>query len=368
MRKNKKNIIFFMPFIDCGGVEKNLIIITNYLCKKISNVKICSLSLNKRNKFDKKIKFISPSLKVARNLNIKIKYLICLYTLLKFLLKNKNSIVFTFQANIYCVLLCKLLNIKVIVRNNSSPSGWNHNIFKKLIYKYIMSKSDKIIVNSLDFQKQMKKKLNLKTECILNPLNISEIIRESKRKIYQNYFRKKTLLKIINIGRFTDQKDQITILKAANILKEHLNFELLIIGFGEKKEELIRFVTKNNLSKFVRIISLRSNVYNVLNQSDIFILSSKYEGLPNVLLEAASLKKFIISTNCPTGPKEILLNGKGGLFFKTGDYNDLSKKIILYSKNRKKFNKKILTSFKGLERYDLEKNLKKYQNILVNFI
>ena len=61
MPKNKKKIIFFMPFIDQGGVEKNLIIITNYLCKKISNIKICSLSFNKRNKFHKKIKFYHMS-------------------------------------------------------------------------------------------------------------------------------------------------------------------------------------------------------------------------------------------------------------------------------------------------------------------
>ena len=147
-----------------------------------------------------------------------------------------------------------------------------------------------------------------------------------------------------------------------------MNFELLIIGSGEKKDELTQFVKKNNLSKFVKIISVYSNLYKILKQSDVFILSSKYEGLPNVLLEAASLKKFIISTNCPTGPNEILLNGKGGLFFKIGDYNDLSEKIIIYSKNKKKFNKKILASFRGLQRYDLEKNLMKYHKILINFI
>ena len=59
----------------------------------------------------------------------------------------------------------------------------------------------------------------------------------------------------------------------------------------------------------------------------MFVLSSIYEGLPNVLLEAAVFKKLIISTNCPTGPKEILDKGKGGVLFKSGDYQDLSKKI-----------------------------------------
>jgi len=367
MPKNKKNIIFFMPFIDRGGVEKNLIIIANYLSKRISNIKICSLSRDKKNKFDKKIEFISPQIKLSSKLNIRIKYLICLFSLLKFLLNNKNTIVFTFQANIYCVLLCKLFNIKVIVRSNTSPSGWDHSFFKKFIYKYAMSYSDKIIVNSLEFQQQMKKKLNLKTQCIFNPLNVSEILKKSKIKNKQNFFKKTNSLKLINIGRFTDQKDQITILKAANILKKNLKFELIILGYGKKKNELVNYVKDHNLSKFVKITNIL-NPYKVLSQSEVFILSSKYEGLPNVLLEAIVLKKFIISTNCPTGPKEILLNGKGGLFFKAGDYKDLSNKILFYSKNKRKMKKKISVSFKGLKRYDFKKNLKKYQSLITDLI
>ena len=61
-----------------------------------------------------------------------------------------------------------------------------------------------------------------------------------------------------------------------------------------------------------------------------------YEGLPNVLLEAITLKKSVISSNCKTGPKEILKNGKAGILFKTESYKDLSKKIIEFTKNKKK--------------------------------
>ena len=59
----------------------------------------------------------------------------------------------------------------------------------------------------------------------------------------------------------------------------------------------------------------------------IYLLSSKYEGSPNVLLEAIALKKFVISSDCPTGPREILDNGKGGELFKVGDYLMLSNVI-----------------------------------------
>ena len=80
MPKIKKNLIFFMPFIDRGGVEKNLFLITNYFSKKISNVKVCTASLNKRKFFSKNIKFLSP-INTSEKINIRINYFLCLYTL-----------------------------------------------------------------------------------------------------------------------------------------------------------------------------------------------------------------------------------------------------------------------------------------------
>ena len=77
-----------------------------------------------------------------------------------------------------------------------------------------------------------------------------------------------------------------------------------------------------------------------------------------------TLNKLVISSNCPTGPSEILDNGKGGLLFKVGDYKELSKKIIYTIQNNKKCNKKLLFAKKRLERFDYSKNLFRYYNIL----
>jgi len=118
----KKKIIFFMPFIGGGGVEKNLILISNYVSKKLDNIYICTSSKKYKKKFNSKIKFLTPK-KNLSNVSIRLQYLYCLFLLFFFILKNKNSIVFCFQANVYCVILCKFLNIKIIVRSNSSPSG-----------------------------------------------------------------------------------------------------------------------------------------------------------------------------------------------------------------------------------------------------
>ena len=107
-------------------------------------------------------------------------------------------------------------------------------------------------------------------------------------------------------------------------------------------------LNNNNLNGLVRLVKFTNNPYNLINSSDIFILSSLYEGLPNVLLESQVLKKFIISTDCPTGPKEILMNGKAGFLFKPKDYKNLAKLIIYASKNKSKLKKMSNLGYKNL--------------------
>ena len=108
----------------------------------------------------------------------------------------------------------------------------------------------------------------------------------------------------------------------------------------------------------------QKNPYKFIKKADIFILSSLYEGLPNVLLEALTLKKFVISSDCPTGPKEILENGRYGFLFKVGDKNQLANLIIKYSKNKKLYNKKIILAYKSLQRFDFNNCCNKYLSLV----
>lgn len=360
----------FMPVIGTGGVEKNLFLITNFLTSKIKNVKVCTTSKNISKKFDKSTKIVSDKFRNLERINIRFRYLICLFTLYNFLKKNNNYIVLSFQANIYCVLICKLLNIDIIVRSNTSPDGWKHNFIKEFIYKRIITSANVLLVNSTEFQKQIKKRYNVNVKYIANPLNTKQILKSLKLKKNNKTFFKKDnkSLKLINIGRLTDQKDQMTILKAVNLLKNKINFELLIIGNGYEKERLLNYINKNKLNKCVKILDFTKHHYSILNEAEVFILSSIYEGLPNVLLEAAFLKKFIISTDCPTGPKEILQNGMGGYLFKVNNFEELAKKILLYKKEKKLLRKKINYTYKHLDRFDYNKNLKKYYFVIKNLI
>ena len=89
----------------------------------------------------------------------------------------------------------------------------------------------------------------------------------------------------------------------------------------------------------IKILDFIQNPYPIIRETDLFILTSKYE-VTKCIIRALTLKKFIISSDCETGPKEILSNGKGGFLFKVGDYKTLAQKIKLYVK-KKKIKKKV---------------------------
>ena len=363
----QKELVFFMPSIEGGGVEKNLFIISNYFASKINNIYLITASKKYSNKFNKKINLISPNLNIWDHLSRHFKYFVCLLLLLKLILIKKKIFVFCFQANIYCIILCKLFNVEIIIRSNSSPFGWSKNFIKNKIFKIILKKADNIIANSKEFAKLLEKKFKIKVQCIYNPLNKKEVIKLSKIKS-KNIFSNKKVLKIINVGRFVDQKDQITLLKAINLIKNKLKIEVRIVGRGIEEKKLSQYLYKNNLNNIVKLINFQNNPYPSINNSEIFILTSKFEGLPNVLLEAILLNKFVISSNCSTGPKEILDNGKGGLLFEVGDHKELAKKILFYSENKSICRKKLTFAKKRLNRFDYSNNLDQYLNLIKKYL
>ena len=109
-------------------------------------------------------------------------------------------------------------------------------------------------------------------------------------------------------------------------------------------------------------------VLNYLKQSDVFVLTSIYEGLPNVLLEALTLKRFVISSDCPTGPKEILNNGRFGSLYPVNGIEDLSKLILNYSRNKKEYEKMAIDGFNSLQKYNFDINCEKYFEVIDSFI
>lgn len=362
MEQNKK-LIVFMPSIEDGGVEKNLYILLNYLGHKIKNINLITYKKPKI-KFNKKINIITP---VTNYFNFRgryPKYFFCLFILFKILLFDKKNLVLSFQANIFTIALCYFFNIKIISRSNSSSAGWSESKIKQIIFKFYFPKANKILVNSYDFKKEMDKKYNIDSECILNPFEFSKIKKLSNQKSKSIFERGKNL-KLISIGRLTDQKDFKTMIGAIKYVKR--NVQLVIIGKGENYVLLKNYVHKLKLTHKINFIGYKKNPFKYIKQADIFILTSKFEGSPNVLVEAQYLKKYIISTSCPTGPREILNNGKYGSLVKVGDDKSIAKILQNYNYS-KPIKKKIKLGYLNTKKYDYKIACKKYFNLIQEYI
>ena len=369
LANNQKNLTIFSPSIDHGGVEKNLFLLTGFLKKHLKNVTVITSNFSDKKYFSKKVKVLTPPKNFFEFKNRFIKNIICSIILLKLILKNKKILLFSFNANLYATIIAKIFSIKILIRINASHKLWGKNFFKKFIFNFFLKFPDKIIVNSLDLKKEIDKEFNIKSKCIYNPFEKKRISKSKNNK--KNLFNaKKKTLKILFLGRLVDQKDPFTFLKAINKIPDEIKFKSLIIGSGYMKRDILKFIFNNNLKNKLSHLDYTQKAMQYLNQCNLLVLSSKYEGLPNVLLEAQFLKKYIISTNCPTGPREILLGGKAGDLIKVNNSKILKKKIIEYYKNKNKkiYKKKIELGYKELYRFDFNTNCQKYLKLIKIYI
>ena len=352
----KKNIIFYIPSIEGGGVEKNLYLLIKYLPKQIGKIHI--ITANKINNNSKDINYVCPNSDYWSKKNRTFKNIICMYLLIKNFWSSK-AVILSFQSNLTAIVISKILGFKVLIRLNTSLKKYFNNFFKTTTFKFFYSLSDTIIVNSKYFQRELNEE-NLRSHLIYN-------LNNKEKKIGKlDFFKKFKGLKILNIGRLTDQKDQFTIIKSLEILKKkNINFKCSIIGRGAFKNILINEIKKLNLDKNIKLIGFKNHAEQYISQCDIFVLSSKFEGLPNVLIESQKYNVPIISSNCPTGPKEILLNGKLGELFPVGNYDTLANKLVDFSRNKKNLKLKSLNAKKYLKRFDPVMNSKKYSKLIL---
>lgn len=137
---------------------------------------------------------------------------------------------------------------------------------------------------------------------------------------------------ICSVGRLDEgQKDFSTLINAYANLKfnNKISEKLVLVGDGPDREKLENLVRELKLENDIIFLGKKSNPYIWMKNSKVFILSSKYEGLPTVLIEALILDAPSISSNCLTGPVEILENGKYGELFNIGNVKELEEKILI---------------------------------------
>lgn len=218
--------------------------------------------------------------------------------------KNNISISFMNRAN-YINILAKIFGMKsrVIISERAMPSFQHANGIQgkinRFLIKNLYSKADLIIANSRGNTCDLIENFNCKrVETINNPIDLEKIKELSSQKVE---FRDDSFT-FITIGRLDKGKNHKLMIDAMH----NIDAKLYIIGDGELKDELENHIKSLNLENKVMLLGKQINPYKFLKQADCFLFSSNYEGFPNVILEALACNLPIISTDCKSGPREIL--------------------------------------------------------------
>ena len=372
----KKKIIIFHPYSKLGGADRSLLRLLKKLNKKKYSITFVSIDNSIiKDQLKREIKFIS--LNVSRTIFTILK----LRELIKNLIKNSNGsrkiILISNQnfANIIAFFATiNLTNVKKIFIERNHIDELNYydgliNLIKKKIIKFLMKiaykNADKIIGICKQLSKDLSKHVKKPVQAIYSPSYDKEIYKLSKKKINFTFNKKNCYL--INVSRFSEYKGQMDILKATSkLFYKYPKLRLILIGYGKYKRKLIKFIQKNNLNKKIYLIDNCQNPYPFIHKSNLFLFASNYEGFPNVLVEALMLNTPVISSNCKSGPEEILLNGKAGDLFQKKNYEQLNVMIENFIKNPKKLVKKMKVGKKQLWKFSPNRHVKIYNKILSN--
>lgn len=211
-----------------------------------------------------------------------------------------------------------------------------NRIWLQFLNKYIITKAQKLVSVSNGVGEGFKKVVqdnDLYVQTIYNPVVEPTLFNLAKEDIDDCY---KKMNYIITIGRLDEQKNQKRLLYSfRSVLQKRPDLHLLILGAGSKEAELKETSKMLSIQKNVHFLGFQSNPYKYLLHAKLFVLSSDYEGLGNVIIEALALGINVVSTDCLSGPREILDDEKYGWLAKMNHPDDLAAKIILALDNLK---------------------------------
>jgi glycosyltransferase involved in cell wall biosynthesis len=162
---------------------------------------------------------------------------------------------------------------------------------------------------------------------IYNPVVTPRLETMSREPVHHPWLQPGQPPVILGVGRLTPPKDFPTLIRAFARLREQHDARLMILGEGEERGNLEELVTELGLEADVALPGFASNPYAYMRATNLFVLSSRWEGLGNVLVEAMACGMPVVSTNCPSGPAEILEHGRWGELVPVGNPEALGEAI-----------------------------------------
>jgi glycosyltransferase involved in cell wall biosynthesis len=254
----------------------------------------------------------------------------------------------------------------ICLQNNFSQEcrhlSFSYRILTYMLARHLCPSADGIVAVSegvADDFAQAARIQRARIRVIYNPIVTAELATRSKEPLKHPWFEPGSPPVILAVGRLTPQKDFGTLIRAFARVRQTRSVRLLILGEGEERPNLEALVKELGLNGYVQLHGFVSNPYPYMANASLFALSSRFEGLPTVLVEALYCGAQIVATNCPSGPEEILNKSDYGHLVPVGNEAALAQAI-----NESLSTKKVAPPSESWQPYTLDAVIDRYLSIL----
>lgn len=365
-------LTFVISSLGSGGAERALVLLVEGLLKNGHEVSIVTLYGKETYFYQVDNRITIYALDIANKsrsfVNAIWNNLSRIWVLRQKICSLKPDIVISFltETNILALLALMNTGIAVIISEQNNPildsSGFLWDILRKFTYP----RATKVVSCSKGVDDYFDWIAQNKRAVIYNPLtpitddqntiNLSEKV-DSDKKL------------LVGMGRLTYQKGFDILLSAFNkIAHKYPQWQLIILGEGELRDELENLRDKLGLNHQVSLPGRIKNPFALLKQSKIFVLSSRYEGFGNVIIEAMGCDCAVISTDCPSGPREIIDGGVNGILVPTEDVSALAVAIERLISNPEEAKKLAKIAKETVVRFSLERIVENWEALITEVI
>jgi GalNAc-alpha-(1->4)-GalNAc-alpha-(1->3)-diNAcBac-PP-undecaprenol alpha-1,4-N-acetyl-D-galactosaminyltransferase len=357
--------------LSMGGAQRVMSILANYWAKKGWQITLLTFDDGKEEPFyDLHPAITHLPLGIARASSNVIQGLINNFTRIRVLRQAikisapKTVISFLGQANVISLLASLGLNLSVIISERSIPAYDGISKIWACLMRWCYPKSFCLIVQNQAILKYFSKEPKLRIQLIPNPV-IGHTDYESEQKKEP----KQTANVLLAMGRLSEEKGFDLLLRAlSQVAHKHPDWSLVIWGEGPQRASLEKLRDDLGLQDKVWFPGLTKQSYEELKRADLFVLSSRYEGFPNVLCEAMACGLPVISFDCPGGPREIIRNGIDGILVPSENVEALATAIDKLIDDEKERKRIAMRAPDVVERFGLEKITGMWETLILSAI
>jgi len=334
LKREINNIALFLPSLRCGGAERVMVNLARGFAERGQQVDMVLAKAE-----GPYMREVPPEVRIV-DLGAK-RMLYSLPALVRYLRRVRPDAMLSAMnhSNIVAIWARQLAGVKtrliisehntlsVSVRDSKSTRERLMPTLMKLFYRW----ADAIVVVSRGVMEDLISTTKIpreKVRVIYNPVVTPELLARAEEPLEHPWFAGGEPPVILGVGRLVRQKDFATLIRAFALVRMEQPVRLIIIGEGEERDKLEALLRTLGLEQDVALPGFVENPYKYMKRAAVFVLSSRYEGLSNVLVEAMAVGTPVVSTDCPSGPMEILESGRWGKLVPVGDIQAMAAAVV----------------------------------------